>query len=260
MSAMNWRSWLLPAALAILLVNGRVAESLAGVPPSGLPWVAVGPFELAAVIVGFGALWQGRAHLGDTLVPGSILVAASIVPSALVGWTGLTVGSVIAAWRMPRVRSALLLFAGVAICHLMASPTFRLVTAPLQAAEAKLVAAVASSIVGPATSSSNLVLLSDGRSLVILPGCSVLATAGPALLGWLALRVWRRQPVSAAWPSALLLLGLLLLLNTARMVGMCVGQDWYHSLHEGVGATAIDLLAVALVFLTAQPWRTEPSP
>ncbi len=85
----------------------------------------------------------------------------------------------------------------------------------------------------------------DGRSLVILRGCSVESVLFPTLLGAMAAR--RLTYRAESWPplSALLLpLGLVAVLNLGRLLAMCISAAGYAAMHTSPG---IEILEVAMI-------------
>lgn len=85
----------------------------------------------------------------------------------------------------------------------------------------------------------------DGRSLVILRGCSVESVFLPTLLGAIAAR--RLAYREETWPrlSAVLLpLVLVAVLNLGRLLVMCISADGYAAMHTSPG---IEILEVAMI-------------
>jgi hypothetical protein len=200
--------------------------------------------------------------LGDrSLQLGAILVvcangwAAHLLPSLLQGRLPLppvnlfvAAATVIAGWRL--LRSAPAGASALLLCLPAALPPSGL------AAWLGLLAATC--LAASADAPGRPGLLPEGRSLVLEPGCSFLAVMAPALLGWVALRVWHGQTVRPAWPLALA--AALIGLNTVRLLVMTFDENWYRWAHQGAGASVADAVAVLLVFAVAAPGRSGGRP
>ena len=107
----------------------------------------------------------------------------------------------------------------------------------------------------PAEAAGNRLLLPGGDSFVILRACSLLTLAYPCAVGTFALcRLVRpaEMPGAARIAAAL---GMLCVLNTARLVAMASSPAVYHDLHGETGELPLQLAWACVMLLAALPAR-----
>ena len=127
---------------------------------------------------------------------------------------------------------------------------------PVMWAESHVVA-LALQLCGIATTAiGNHLEMADGSDFIILRACSVLSLAYPCMVGTYALSRMVR-PQSAVGPGRMALaLGLLMLINTGRLVAMVISPTLYHYLHDDTGVVPLQITWGLIVLIAALPrWR-----
>lgn len=96
----------------------------------------------------------------------------------------------------------------------------------------------------------NLISQAGGYDLLILTGCSAFVNLSLAMLLWLALSLLHKPQINSLDLIFACLVALsVVALNTARLVMMAIDQYWYQLLHEGDGATVIELAILLIASL-----------
>ena len=131
---------------------------------------------------------------------------------------------------------------GLALWALQDGPLGQALAGPVIAVEARLLEFVLRTLDLPAARDGATLALADGRSLVILRGCSLESVFLPTVLGALAAR--RLALSTERWPppaAVLLPLALVTGLNMARLLVMCVSPEGYEALHGSLGLGVVEV-------------------
>jgi hypothetical protein len=120
--------------------------------------------------------------------------------------------------------------------------------------EAATLHAVASPLIGSVERSGNLLLLADGRDLLILRDCSLLSLMGPSLLGVVALRRLLAPEVRTLGATLLVTAAFVIVANVLRLAAMAYSAELYAIVHDGYGRTVFSAVMTAGVVLLGT-WR-----
>jgi hypothetical protein len=248
-----------------LLVCGLLAAAarlLAG----GAGWQAPPVALLAIIAIG---LELRRTRQPRQAFPDVMLAAAALLliagPATGFAVLALIPLAAIAARRGPHGAIAAVMLVGLALWALQGGPFGEALAGPVIAVETRLLEFVLKLAGVPVARDGTMLLLADGRSLVILRGCSLESVAVPTLLGALAVR--RLAQPEEAWPrpaAVFLPLALVALLNTVRLLMMCMSAEAYHALHGALGLKALEVvmvlpIAAALLPTVRRRTATEPA-
>ncbi len=162
------------------------------------------------------------------------------------------------AWRCGGVRgrSAGVLLAALAGWATKDGAWAELASAPVLAAEARFTQFLLGLGGVAAEASGNRIALADGHSFVVLRGCSLLSLAYPCAVGTYALSRLARPAEVVGWRRVAAALGLVLVVNSARLVAMAASPDAYAYLHAESGALPVQVAWAAILILAALPrWR-----
>ncbi len=124
-------------------------------------------------------------------------------------------------------------------------------SAPVLWIEAHVVAGLLGAGGVGAVAHGNHLELADGHQFIVLRACSVLALAYPCAIGTFAFSRLLRPALSPGAARIGLALGLLALLNTARLTAMAASPAIYDSLHGESGALPLQLMWGVIVFAAA---------
>lgn len=107
-----------------------------------------------------------------------------------------------------------------------------------------------------ASAVSNRIVLADGQSFVVLRACSVLSLAYPCAIGTYALSRLLRPAIAPGVGRIAAALGLLLVMNTARLVAMAASPGAYRYFHQDTGVLPLQIAWATIIVLVACPsWR-----
>ncbi len=159
------------------------------------------------------------------------------------------------AWRSGGLpgRSAGVLLAALGGWAMKDGAWAELASAPILTAEAHLTRFLLGLGGVAAAASGNRILLSDGHSFVVLRACSFLSLAHPCAAGTYALSRLARPAAAPGWPRMAAALGLLLILNTSRLVAMAASPAAYDFLHGERGVLPTQIAWAAIIILVAVP-------
>ncbi len=108
----------------------------------------------------------------------------------------------------------------------------------------------------PGSAVSNRIVLADGQSFVVLRACSVLSLAYPCAIGTYSLSRLLRPNLAPGAGRVCAALGLLLTMNTARLVAMAASPAVYRYMHRDTGVIPLQIAWATIVVLVACPsWR-----
>ena len=199
---------------------------------------------------------EGGVAIGDWLLFAGALLAC-MTPFRIAAAPALVCAGVLA-WRSGGVpgRSAGVLLMALGGWAMKDGAWADLASGPILTAEAHLTRLLlALSGVG-AIASGNQILLADGHSFVVLRACSFLSLAYPCAMGAYALSCLARPAAAPGWLRMAAALGLLLILNTVRLVAMAASPDAYDFLHGATGVLPTQIAWAAIIVLVAvPPWR-----
>lgn len=128
-------------------------------------------------------------------------------------------------------------------------------SAPVLWVEAHVVAAILRWGGMAAVASGNQIQLAGGQNFVILRACSALSLAYPCAVGVYALSRLFEPAKAPGLYRVLAALGLLVVINTARLVVMAASPAAYDFLHHESGVLPLQLVWAAIVMLAALPGR-----
>ena len=162
------------------------------------------------------------------------------------------------AWRSGGVswRSAGVLLAALGGWAMKDGAWAELASGPVLSAEAYLTGLLLGLGGVDAAASGNRMLLADGHAFVVLRACSFLSLAYPCAVGVYALSRLVRPAEAPGWPRVVAALGLLMILNTGRLVAMAASPAAYDFLHGETGVLPTQIAWAAIIVLVAVPsWR-----
>jgi|GEM_PF-5518319 len=231
------------------LLTGFATQMLAGAGGAG-----VNLFVLAAVVGVAADLWRmGRTHdadLADLAIYG-VALALVAVPIVSAGWLALgLLGACCLRRHTPTALGCGWLLVGLSVFFLKDRLWAGFVSGAILDAEAVVLHALAGAVIGSVEQTGNLLLLADGRSLLILRDCSLLSLMGPSLLGVVALRRLSAPQVRPGWRPLAIAAGIVVLGNFLRLLAMAWSPEVYHVVHDGAGRTvfgAVLTFAVVLI-------------
>ncbi len=104
---------------------------------------------------------------------------------------------------------------------------------------------------------SNIIKPDGGFSLMILTGCSAFGNLSLALLLWISLTLnLHLQMTPHDVIRAAVVISIVLLINSLRLAGMSLSEDWYNSLHTGLGAEIVNSLVLITPLLLVR-WNKD---
>ncbi len=143
---------------------------------------------------------------------------------------------------------------GLALWALQDGPLGQALAGPLIVVEVRLLQLVLAALDLPTLCDGATLTLADGRSLIILRGCSLECLILPVTLGALAAR---RLALSAEiWPrpaAILLPLALAAALNMARLLAMCFSEQNYIALHSSLGLNVLEVAMTLPIWAALLP-------
>jgi hypothetical protein len=181
----------------------------------------------------------------------ALLACAS--PFRMMAFVGLAAAAALI-WRDgPARRPAAVLMALLASWVLKDGVWVDFISSPVLAAEAQIIRQLLDFGGIAASGEGNRIALASGRDFMILRECSVLSLAYPCAVGTYALCQLLRPSTPVGWRRIGAALGLLLVFNTARLVGMVASTEIYAYLHGASGSTPLQLAWAAIVMTAALP-------
>lgn len=237
-----------------LLVCGVLAvpaRLLAG----GAGWQVHPLAVLVMIAVAFDLRRATRARMGvpEMLCGGAaaLLLAGPATGFAVLALLPL---AVIAARRGRHGVIAAFMLAGLAAWALQDGPFGQAMAGAFIAAEARLLQTMLEMIDLPALRDGTTLALVDGRSLVILRGCSLESMVLPTVLGALAVRRLGLRLEMWPRPAAVLLpLGLVAALNMARLLAMSMSAQLYAVLHGDAGLIVLEVVMILPIGVALLP-------
>lgn len=183
------------------------------------------------------------------------LFGLSLLPCLAPFRTSTALGLACAGWLATRggARPAGVLLIALAGWALKDAVWAGFASVPLLWVETNLTAFLLSLGGAHAVADGNRILLADGGRFVMLRSCSVLALAYPCAIGVYALCRLLRPTARVGWRRILAALGLLTLVNMARLVAMAASPAAYDYLHGPQGALPLQLAWAGVALAAALP-------
>ncbi|WP_415883790.1 hypothetical protein [Neptuniibacter sp. QD34_54] len=96
----------------------------------------------------------------------------------------------------------------------------------------------------------NTIVQANGFSLLVLTGCSAFTNMSLALLLWLTLSLLKHGDLERRDIKHAVILALVVLtINGLRLSAMTINHAWYSFLHDGFGATAIEIFTFIVTLI-----------
>lgn len=212
----------------------------------GADWLLHPVAGLVAIALGveLHRLTRARPDMLDLVCAGAALL---LLAGPATGFTALALLplAVMAGWRGRHGAIAAAMLIGLAVWAVQQGPIGQAMAGPVIGIEVGIAEFLLRKLGLVAMRDGAMLQMVDGRSLVILRGCSVESVFLPTVLGALAAR--RLAYRAETWPplSAVLLpLGLVTFLNLARLLAMCISAAGYAAMHTSPG---IEILEVGMI-------------
>lgn len=250
-----------PSPLAVLVGAGGAAALAAGFATHALSGAALVPanlFVLCAILAVGVDLWRMRAaEAADRIDLALFAVGLAMIASPMVSttWAALGVFGAVCLRRLGvEARGAGWLLIALSVFFLKDRLWAGFVAGALLDLEAATLHAVAGPVIGSVERTGNLLLLADGRDLLILRDCSLLSLMGPSLLGVVALRRLLAPEVRTIGATLLITVAFVIVANVLRLAAMAYSAELYAIVHDGYGRTLFSMAMTAGVVLLGA-WR-----
>jgi hypothetical protein len=256
------RRWVFVWMLTIFFLNQLIGAArsipLLSLTDIFLAFCAIGVFQCLAwyTILRLVLYGDSKAVCSWPIISALVGVGAVIfVPtrgSLWVAAAGLGIYMLVSCGRDFHTRAAGVVLLALSVQEFFGRIFFQLISFPLIEAETAIVGTALAMMLPGTVWYENVITVPSGHGIVLYPYCSSFHNVSLGLLCWISVtslhRVCRR---SSDYLWGLLIVGTVIVLNTARLYFMALGANSYEYWHDGTGSEIFEIGASLSVLLLA---------